>query len=215
MFELGAAGSDEQLKIPGDTVLIKQVKNLSQQLMLTSPTPIRFCTSFNLRRLRSRLTKGRVTGIRKWIRSWRVLLVPLLHPPLLQGPLLVPAQQGLRWLPAPPLQVLHRFPFETGHGAGPQSSTTISDALAVTSANLSRILQPRCCHPVISPRYHPVRRKNQKQSFSLPRSQRWPFQLLGNFLQKESRAIWIREVWAIQRNSEQLLVGSWLVTATV
>lgn len=44
MFELGAAGSDEQLKIPGDTVLIKQVKNLSQQLMLTSPTPIKFCT---------------------------------------------------------------------------------------------------------------------------------------------------------------------------
>lgn len=186
--------------------------------MLTSPIPIKFCTSFNLRRLRSRLTKGRVIGTGKWI-SWCVLLVPLLHPPLLQGPLLVLAQQGLRWLPAPPFQqVLCSFPSETGHGAGPQSSTTVFDALAVTSANLSRILQPRCCHPLIAPRYHSVRHKNQKQSLSLshvPNAD--PFQLLRNFL--ESSAIWIREAIqsfriAIQRNSAKLLVGNWLGTAT-
>lgn len=127
-FESGAAGSDEQLKIPGDTVLIEQVKNLSQPLMLTTPIPIKFCTSFNLRRLRSRLTKGRVIGKQQngYIRSWCVLPVPLLHPPLPQGPLLVLAQQGPRWLPTPPLQqVLCSFLSETGHGAGPQSSTTI------------------------------------------------------------------------------------------
>jgi len=46
MFQSDAAGSDEQLKIPGDTVLTEQVKKLSQQLMLSSPIPIKFCTSF-------------------------------------------------------------------------------------------------------------------------------------------------------------------------
>lgn len=65
--------------------------------MLTSPTPIKFCTSFNLRRLRSRLTKGSVIGTGKWVRSWCVLLVPLVHPPLLQSPLLV--YDGCQLLP--------------------------------------------------------------------------------------------------------------------
>lgn len=90
LLESGAAGSDEQLEVPGNTVLTKQVKNLSQQLMLTSPIPIQFCTSFCLRRLRSRLT--RVTRTTKWVRRWCVLPEPLLHQPLLQGPLLVLAQ---------------------------------------------------------------------------------------------------------------------------
>lgn len=67
MFESGAAGSDKQLKIPRDTVLVEHVEKISQQLMLTSPIPIKFCTSFNLSRLRSRLTKGRVIGTGKWI----------------------------------------------------------------------------------------------------------------------------------------------------
>lgn len=164
IFESGAGGSDEQLKIPGDTVLIMHMKKLSQQLMLTSPIPIKFGTRFNLRRLRSRLAKGRVIGTGKRIRSWCVLRVPFLHPPLLQGPLLVLAQWCLRWLPAPPLQQVSRsLPSETGRGPGPQFSTTIFEALAVTSDNAPRTLQPRCCHPLTAPRYRPVWHENQKQ----------------------------------------------------
>lgn len=164
--------------------------------MLSSPTPIKFCTSFNVRSLISRLTESRVIEISKWIRSLCVLLLPLLHPPLLQGPLLVLAQQGLRWLPAPPRQqVLCSFPSETGQEAGPQSSTTMSDALAVTyisqcTKNTPAQMMPSFDHFKVSP----SQTQEPKAKFVSPIFPNTSlFQLLSNLLEKESTAFWIKE----------------------
>lgn len=132
-----------------------------------------------------------------------------MYAPSTRAPLLVLPQQALRWLASSsPREVLCSLPSETRHGAGFPPSITIFDALVVTSANISRTVQPRCSRSLTAPKSPPVWHENQKQTSSLPDFQ--PFPAVRGFLMEGDSVIWIREVWALQRNSKKTARGQLL-----
>lgn len=171
--------------------------------MPTSPIPIKFCTWLNLRRLRSRLTKGRAGGIGAGVRLWGVLLAPPPHPPLFQGSLLVLAQRGLRWLPAPPLQQVFCSLPPT---PGPAAVLRPLVCHHLWCASLMRVPQPRGCHPSRGCPMLPPSQAAEQSKIGLCH----PHPLFSNFLQKENGTARMREAWATQRNGEnRTVVQQW------
>lgn len=74
----------------------------------------------------------------------RLMYAPSTPPPgLSPGPTSDSSKMTVRFSAA--------FPLKTRRGAGPPPSTTISDALAVTSANSATAVQPRCSHSLTAP----------------------------------------------------------------